>query len=74
LRDFFHTLHHQHPRHAGVVVIALKKPNRAAILARLEWLLKIFKEEDFRGRVFQLRDRTWIARPPLQSEKPKSLP
>ena len=64
-RDFYHTLRHQHPEHAGVVVIALKQPNRSAILARLEWLLEMFDEEDFSGRAFQLRDKTWIAQPPL---------
>lgn len=64
-RDFFHTLHNQIPDHPGIVVIALKKPNRAAILARLKWLLESIEETDFRGRAFQLRDETWIARPPL---------
>lgn len=67
-RDFFHTFHDQNPDHPGVVVIALKKPNRAAILARLNWLLGRLKEKEFRGRAFQLRDETWIARPPLPLE------
>ena len=64
-RDFFHTLQHKFPDHAGMVIIALKKPNRQAIIDRLKWLLHSFAESDLRGRAFQLRDRTWVARPPL---------
>jgi predicted nuclease of predicted toxin-antitoxin system len=66
-RDFFHTLHNQFPDHPGIVVIALKQPNRAAILTRLKWLLEAIEETEFRGRAFQLRDETWIARPPLKN-------
>ena len=36
-RDFFHTIPHLHDTHCGVIVIALRQPNRAAILSRLEW-------------------------------------
>lgn len=49
----------------GVVVIALKQPNRQTILERLKWLLANVREDDFSGRAFQLRDRTWVAQPPL---------
>lgn len=31
-RDFFHTIPHLFPHHEGVIVIALRQPNRAAIL------------------------------------------
>ena len=64
-RDFFHTLRHQYPDHAGLVVIALRKPNRAAILERLEWVLRFVSQDDFAGRAFQLRDQKWVAIPPL---------
>ena len=64
-RDFFHTVRHQYPDHAGVVVIALKKPNRAAILERLDWILSHISEGEFPRRAFQLRDRKWVAIPPL---------
>ncbi len=37
-RDFFHTLGRQPSRHHGIIVIALKKPTRGLILARLFWL------------------------------------
>lgn len=65
-RDFFHTIPHLHDTHFGIVVIALKKPNRAAILEKLFWILKRLKPEDFGSRVIQLRDSTWIAIPPIQ--------
>lgn len=64
-RDFFHTLSHQFPGHDGVVVVALKQPNRAAILERLQWLLQNVPVSAYSGRAFQLRDKSCIARPPL---------
>lgn len=64
-RDFFHTLRHEHPDHAGLIVIALKQPSRAAIIDRLDWLLQKVDVDDLPGRAFQLRDRTWVAQPPL---------
>ena len=64
-RDFFHTLRHKCPDHPGVIVIALRKPHREAILERLAWLLSTVMEHHFPGRAFQLRDRTWVARPPI---------
>jgi len=64
-RDFFHTLRHQYPSHAGLVVIALKQPNRCAILERLEWLLENVEADQIPHRAFQLRDKTWVAQPPL---------
>lgn len=39
-------------------LIALRQPNRAAILSRLEWALSTIAESDFPNRVFQLRDKT----------------
>lgn len=64
-RDFFHTLRHQFPSHAGLVVIALKQPNRAAILERLQWFLDNVAANDIPNRAFQLRDNTWVAQPPM---------
>jgi predicted nuclease of predicted toxin-antitoxin system len=64
-RDFFHTLRHQYPDHSGVVVVALKQPNRAAIIKRLKWLLENIPEEQLAERAFQLRDNTWAVQPPL---------
>ncbi|MCW1884796.1 DUF5615 family PIN-like protein [Luteolibacter flavescens] len=64
-RDFFHTVPHLFSSHAGVVVIALRQPNRNAILSRLQWLLERVDESAFENRCFQLRDRTWVTFPPL---------
>ena len=64
-RDFFHTIPHRFDSHRGVVVIALRQPNRRAILARLEWILAQVEDHHFKDRVFQLRDRTWLAYPPI---------
>jgi predicted nuclease of predicted toxin-antitoxin system len=38
-RDFYHTIPHLHPRHRGIVVVALRQPSRDAILSRLGWFL-----------------------------------
>ncbi len=64
-RDFFHTVPHLFEEHHGVVVVALRQPNRKSILSRLEWILSSHRPEVFRNRVFQLRDRTWLAFPPI---------
>ena len=64
-RDFFHTIPLLYPEHAGVVVVALRQPNRAGIIMRLEWLLGHIPESAFRNRAFQLRDKTCLAFPPI---------
>ena len=64
-RDFFHTIPHLHETHCGIIVIALKKPNRAAIIEKLLWILHRLKPGDFTNRTIQLRDRAWIAIPPI---------
>ena len=64
-RDFFHTIPHLFNSHPGVVVVALRQPNRDAILSRLKWFLGQVSETSFRNRSFQLRDGTWLCFPPL---------
>lgn len=64
-RDFFHTIPHLFASHHGVIVIALRQPNRAAILQRMQWILERVPADDFANRVFQLRDHSWVAIPPL---------
>lgn len=63
-RDFFHTVPSTYAEHAGVIVIALRQPNRARILTRLEWLLVRVGERDFPGHVYQLRDNNYFVRHP----------
>jgi predicted nuclease of predicted toxin-antitoxin system len=65
-KDFFHTIPHLHPRHAGVVVIALRQPDRSSILARLSWFLVHVAEEHIFNRVFLLLDSSYVVYPPLE--------
>lgn len=65
-RDFFHTIGAETPNHPGIVVVALKQPNRERILDRLDWIINHFTPDVFPGRVFQLRDRTWLAYPEIE--------
>ena len=64
-RDFFHTIGRQHEGHSGIIVVALRQPNRSAIMKRLSWFFKNIGLEDLNNRMFQLRDQTWIVYPPL---------
>lgn len=64
-RDFFHTLGKELPEHGGIVVVALKQPTGRSIAARIEWFLDHVGPDQLPGRVFQLRDRAWMAYPPL---------
>ncbi len=61
-RDFFHTVPHVYTTHFGVIVIALRKPNRANLLARLDWVLAQKSLFPLNETVVQLRDRTYIVR------------
>lgn len=54
-RDFYHTVPLVHPHHHGIVVVALRQPNRAAILSRLTWFFTQF-DEPLTDKVFILRD------------------
>ena len=60
-RDFYHTVPLIHPIHAGIVVVALRQPNRAAIHARLKWFMENV-EEPLANRVFILRDFSYRVR------------
>jgi len=50
-----------HPEHAGIVVVALRQPSRAAILARLKWFIENVPEP-LANRVFILRDFSYRLR------------
>jgi predicted nuclease of predicted toxin-antitoxin system len=62
-RDFFHTVPHLEKSHYGVVVVALRQPNRRSILTRLEWFLDRFGDTDIDNKVIELRDRTYVVFP-----------
>lgn len=65
-RDFFHTFPSLHLRHSGVVVVALRQPNRNLITQKLEWFLANVSEDHWKDRVFQLRDTNWLVKPPIE--------
>lgn len=69
-RDFFHTIPHLEKNHHGVVVVALRQPNRRSILRRIEWFLDHFEDEDIGNRVFELRDHTYVVFPNLALHPP----
>ena len=62
-RDFFHTIPHLFPDHYGIVVIALRQPNRRAILSRLSWFLEHLGDQALVGKAYLLRDRTYAVYP-----------
>ena len=57
-RDYFHTIPILHPVHCGILVIALRRPNRTAILSRLRWFLDNISLP-IHNRTFLLRDQTY---------------
>jgi predicted nuclease of predicted toxin-antitoxin system len=62
-RDFFHTIPHLFADHHGVVVIALRRPNRQAVLGRLSWFLNHVGNRSLAGRAYLLRERTYAVYP-----------
>ena len=60
-RDFYHTMPLIHPTHCGIIVVALRQPNRTAILMRVKWFLENF-DEPLDNKVFILRDYSCRAR------------
>ena len=61
-RDFYHTVPLMYSEHAGVIVIALKQPNRAAILARLQWIIAQELIASIQNTIILLRDHTYRVR------------
>ena len=64
-RDFYHTVPWKYARHHGVVVVALRRPNRANIIGKLSWLLETLPPNAFVNRVIHMRDTTWLSKPPM---------
>lgn len=61
-RDFYHTVPLNYSSHAGVIVIALKQPNREAVLARLRWIISQDLMNSLQNTVILLRDNTYRIR------------
>ena len=60
--DFYHTIPWQRPTHHGVIVIALKQPNRSAIMSRLRWAIAHELTADITDSVVLIRDNTYRIR------------
>ena len=69
-RNYFHTLGRRYPNHHGIVVIALRQPNRHSIISSLEWFPEQINAELLESRAFQLRDKPWKVYLPLDSISP----
>ena len=61
-RDFFHTIPFSFPEHYGVIIIALKQPNRKSLLAKLKWVIEKSGIYDFSNKIILLRDNTYSIR------------
>ena len=59
--SFYHTIPLLYHVHAGIVVVALRQPNRAAIHSRLKWFMENV-EQPLNNRVFILRDFSYRVR------------
>jgi predicted nuclease of predicted toxin-antitoxin system len=58
-KDFFHTIPHIFESHHGVIVIALRQPNRNAIIEKLIWVIKNINLDDFTNRIVLIRDSNY---------------
>ena len=58
-KDFFHTIPHLFEHHHGVIIIALRKPNRKTITDKLLYALKHFDLSTFKSKTLLLRDHTF---------------
>lgn len=56
-RDFYQTMPLVHPVHCGIIVVALRQPNRQSILMRLQWFFDHFGCP-MENRFFILRDHS----------------
>ena len=61
-RDFYHTVPLIYEQHAGVIVIALKQPNRNTILLRLSWVISQDLIDSIENTIILLRDHTYRVR------------
>lgn len=61
-RDFYHTIPLKFENHFGVIVIALKQPNRQAILARLRWVISQSLLDNIQDTVILIRDNSYRIR------------
>ncbi|MEM8859114.1 MAG: DUF5615 family PIN-like protein [Chloroflexota bacterium] len=58
-RDFYHTVPHHYPVHSGVIVIALRQPNRRSILEKLTWALQQDSMDSIENTIILMRDQVY---------------
>ncbi len=58
-RDFFHTIPSLFDEHYGVIVIALRQPNRRSITEKLTYALTHFDMHKMRSKTLLLRDNSY---------------
>ena len=58
-RDFFHTIPRLFENHYGVIVIALRQPNRKGITEKLLFALNNFDLTKFNSKVLLLKDNSY---------------
>jgi len=58
-RDFFHTIPYLFEKHYGVIVIALRQPNRQLILEKLIWVIQNLDISNIQNKIIMLRDKNY---------------
>jgi len=58
-KDFFHTIPYLYDQHCGVIIIALRHPNRRSITEKLLFALNNFDLPAFNSKVLLLRDNNF---------------
>lgn len=59
-KDFYHTIHFTEKPHYGIIVIALRQPNTAAILEKLQWILLNIAKLSFENTCHLVTDNQCI--------------
>ncbi len=58
-KDFFHTIPFLFEKHRGIIVIALRQPNRKSITEKLLFVLEHIDLDNLDSRVVLLRDNNY---------------
>ena len=59
-KDFFHTIPIRYKRHHGIIIIALKQPNRTKIIEKLQFCLDHIDLNDFYSKILLMRDNHYM--------------
>ena len=61
-KDFFHTVPHLFEKHYGVIVIALRQPNRKSITEKLVFALNNIDLSSLESKILMLKDSHYFIR------------